>query len=74
MKVVITNLPSKVIFAYDGDMLLVNRERFKEVMAHATGRTIGEVFEEVFSERGLRRENYPKLSYQCVNIPELVEK
>ena len=74
MIVIMANLPSKVVFAYDGDMLMINRDKFKEAMLRDSGRAIGEVFEEMFSEGRLRGEDYPKLSYQFINIPELVER
>ena len=74
MITVMADLPNNVVFAYDGDMLMINRERFKEAMLCDCGRAIGEVFEEMCSEGRLRGENYPKLSYQFVNIPELVER
>ena len=72
--IVMANLPSNVVFAYDGDMLMINRERFREAMLRDNGRTIGEIFEEMCSEGRVRRENYPKLSYQFIDIPEVVER
>jgi len=52
MIVVMANLPSKVVFIYDGDLLLINKAKAKEVITHATGRTVAEVFEEMFSAGG----------------------
>lgn len=72
--VVMANLPSNVVFAYDGDMLMINRERFREAMLRDNGRTVGEVFEEMLCKGRLRRENCPKLSYQLIDIPEVVER
>ena len=72
MDVVLTKLPSRVIFVCDRDMLMIDKDKFKELVIRDTGRTIGEVFEEVFGERGVQSEYCNKLSVQLINLFEMV--
>ena len=72
MDVVLTKLPSRVVFVCDEDMLMIDRDKFNELVIRDTGRTVGEVFEEVFSERGVRSGYCKKLSVQLINLFEMV--
>lgn len=72
MEVVLTKLPSRVVFVCDKDMLMIDRDKFKEMVIRDSGRTIGEVFEEMLSEGGVQSEYCNKLSVQLINLFEMV--
>jgi len=73
MEVVIAELPGSIVFAYDGDLLILDKNKYKELIQRDTGRAVEQVFEEVFSARGVQSQYGKSLSYQCLNLLEMVE-